>query len=359
MAIIISKKGKSDLLHPTGFEGKEDVMQQYVLNHPESIPIYDIQEDKRLFVVAREYQTESGRIDALAVDGDGDIYIVETKLYKNPDKRTVIAQALDYGASLWKRSGDFGAFIGVLEESVQHNWKMGLKDKLKEFFAIDDEQVDRLLEAMSANLREGSLKFVVLMDSVDERLKDLITYVNQNSQFDIYAAQLEYYKHDEYEIVIPKLFGAEVKKDPSVAPRKRKTWDETAFFDDAKKKLDPTQLGVISKLYKFSKERADDVTWGTGETGSFNPKFSKISAKSLYTVRSDGGLRINFGWLMDTAAAKRFKNKFKMELDKIKGVELPEDWEKRWVDFPIDKADDFMRAVATLLGSRESHQLKV
>lgn len=42
-------------------------------------------------------------IDAVALDQNGDIYLIETKLYKNPDKRQVIAQVLDYGASLWTR----------------------------------------------------------------------------------------------------------------------------------------------------------------------------------------------------------------------------------------------------------------
>jgi RecB family endonuclease NucS len=46
-------------------------------------------------VVARELQTESGAIDAFAVDENRDLYIVETKLYKNPHKRTVVAQALE------------------------------------------------------------------------------------------------------------------------------------------------------------------------------------------------------------------------------------------------------------------------
>jgi hypothetical protein len=53
-------------------------------------PVYELREDKKLLLAVRECQTESGPIDALAVDQDGDIYVVETKLYRNPDKRTVV-----------------------------------------------------------------------------------------------------------------------------------------------------------------------------------------------------------------------------------------------------------------------------
>ena len=35
------------------------------------------------------------------------------------------------------------------------------------------------------------------MDAVEDRLKDLIVYINQNSQFDIYAVQMEYYKFEK------------------------------------------------------------------------------------------------------------------------------------------------------------------
>ena len=60
---------------------KEGYLQNYIHENPESIPVYEIEEDKKLFVVAREFPTESGPIDALAIDKDGDIYVVETKLY--------------------------------------------------------------------------------------------------------------------------------------------------------------------------------------------------------------------------------------------------------------------------------------
>ena len=74
----------------------------------------------------------------------------------------------------------------------------------REFFSLDEEGADDLTKSMRTNLDEGSFKFVVLMDKLEERLKDLVTYVNQNSQFDIYAVELDYYKHDIYEIVIPE-----------------------------------------------------------------------------------------------------------------------------------------------------------
>jgi NTP pyrophosphatase (non-canonical NTP hydrolase) len=222
MAIIVSKNdgGDARIVQKSQF-GQELKLQQYIHDHPEAIPVYDIQADKRLFVAAREFFTESGPIDALAFDGDGDIYIVETKLYANPDKRRVVAQMLDYGASLWKHFGSFDKFLSKLNEHTQAKWQCDFRQKVQEVYELTDEEAGELLESIKANLGSGNLKFVVLMDSMEERLKDLITYINQKSQFDIYGVELEYYKHDEYEIVIPKMYGVEVKKDAPPATGKR------------------------------------------------------------------------------------------------------------------------------------------
>jgi hypothetical protein len=175
--------------------------------------LYDIKDDIRLLILAREFGTTSGPIDAVGIDGDGQLYLVETKLYKNPDKRTVVAQVLDYGASLWKSLNDFDDFLLQLNGHVQKKFGMSATEKIKSFFSIDDDQLQNVLEQMKHNLDEGNFKFVVLMDSMEDRLKDLIVYMNQNSKFDIYGVELEYYQHDTFEILIPKIFGAQVKKD--------------------------------------------------------------------------------------------------------------------------------------------------
>ena len=95
---------------------------------------------------------------------------------------------------------------------------MSTTEKIQEYFGIDDEQLQPVLQQMKLNLDEGNFKFVVMMDSIGKRLKDLIVYMNQNSKFDIYGVELEYYQHDTFEIMIPKIYGAQVKKD--VATRK-------------------------------------------------------------------------------------------------------------------------------------------
>jgi hypothetical protein len=135
------------------------------------------------------------------------------------------------------------------------------------------------------------------MDSIDERLKDLILYVNQNSQFDIYAVQMEYYKYEEYEIMVPKIFGVEVKKIIGTLRR----WSKEEFLQDAKNKIkDEHVCSILSEFYEFTEQHADVLEFGTGrETGSITYKFkdprSKSGLVSLITIYSTGGTHIRIG----------------------------------------------------------------
>ncbi len=325
MAIIISKDGKdAQKVDKVDFDN-EDYMQEYIHNNPDAIPVYEIQKDKKLFVAKREFPTNSGPIDALAFDQDGDIYIVETKLFRNPDKRTVVAQALDYGAVLWKHSNDFDVFVEMLDMESQKNFNLDFQDKLREFFGIDDEQLKNLIRSLQNNLNVGNLKFVILMDAMDERLKDLIIYINQNSQFDIYAVQLEYYKHDEFEIIIPKIFGVEVKKNIKslVSGNSRKQWNEDEFIAQTKELLTLDSKKIIT-FYRYFVDVSDKINWGSGKIdGSFAPIFNKLSKTTApFSLFANGDIMIKLGWF--SAEVK------KGNLSEAKWKGLISNFEKIW-----------------------------
>ena len=40
----------------------------------------------------------------------------------------------------------------------------------------------------------------------------MLLFLNQYSTFQLFAVEMEYYKHASFEIVIPKLIGAEVRR---------------------------------------------------------------------------------------------------------------------------------------------------
>ena len=355
MVLIISKNGNKAKKIEKSTIDKEDYLQKYIYDNPETIPLYEIKDDIRICILAREVQTNSGPIDAFGVDKDGEIYIIETKLYKNPDKRLVVAQVLDYGASLWKNNTNFDNFLNFFEKESIKKFNVNLIQRLKGFFQLTDEEVTLLLENLRMNLEDGNFKFVVLMDRLHSKLKDLIIFINQNSQFDIFAVELDYYKYQDYEILIPKLFGAEVKKNINIqrTDSRRKKWDETGFFNEVSSKLDKKYLDSIKKLFDFSKQEADQISWGTGiSRGSFNPKFNKINVRSLYSVFTDGTLQINF-WLNDNDETKRIKKIYGNSLMRIKDFSIPKEFTETHVNIPIEKwyahVDEFIKIIKEIV----------
>lgn len=356
MAIIISNNGKDAVkIDKSSFE-KENLLQEYIYNNPESIPLYDIKEDIRLLILAREFPTNSGSIDAIGIDENGELYIIETKLYKNPDKRTVIAQALDYGAALWNHSNDFDEFLSVLDNHTQKVFSLKATEKIKEFFGLSGEEVANVIESVRSNLNKGSFHFVVLMDKLDDRLKDLILYVNQNSQFDIYAVELEYYKYKEQEIIIPRIFGAEVKKDIGVSSsgdRQKVLWTEEMLLEDAKKRLSKEDYIAFEKLYKFSKDSADSINLGTGVTrGSFGPVYEHICLRTIFTLRTNGILSFNFSWIRDTEEADEFRKNYFEKIKRL-GFELENGDIEKYPRFKPEqwsnKVDEIISTISSII----------
>jgi len=306
MAIIISKPGEFARVVEKTTDFKEDYLQAYVSNNPESLPVRDIKESARLLVVSREFSTDSGPIDVLAIDGDGDIYIIETKLYKNPDKRLVVAQVLDYGAALWHAYPDGKSFVAEIDRALLQERKKGLDSCLSEFYSQPGETVSQTREAIGANLTQGNIHFIVLMDRLHDRLKALIQFLNDRSGFYLYAVEMEFYSHNGIEVVIPKLFGAETVKSIDAGAIARRKWDWESFRADAAAKVDATAIAAIEKLRGFAEREGAKITFGTSKrVGRLIVAFPELINHSLYFLQSDGWLVVLSGsWSDETPKDK-------------------------------------------------------
>jgi hypothetical protein len=320
MAIIISQAGKNaQRVEKSGF-AQEDYLQKYIYDNPESLPLYEIDENTRLLIVSREFPTTSGPIDAIGFDGDGEIYIIETKLYKNPDKRKVVAQILDYGAALSFGYSDFNEFLRIVEDRIRQNFSISLDQKLQQFFNKDAAEVTTLLESIKTNFSDGKFKFLVLMDKLEQRLKDLIMFISRNSTFNIYGIEMEYYKFQDYEIIIPKLFGVEVKKGTGISTPTTQRWNEASFFDAADNNLETERVASLKKIYDFFKSgdcRANKINWGTGRIGSFNVIYSRFSLYALVIGHADGHLYFPFNPLGSSEEMRNHREQLRLIVEDL------------------------------------------
>ncbi|MEI6185963.1 MAG: hypothetical protein WCP43_02035 [Dehalococcoidia bacterium] len=274
MSIIITNNGKGAVKLDKSSFAEEGKLQKFILENPDSIPLYDIKEDIRLLILCPEFPTKTGPIDLLATDQEGEIYVIETKLYKNPDKRLVIAQVLDYGTSLWRDSYDFEAFVDRANSIIQEKFNTDLKGRLRDFLEFGDEDVAEVIRKMKINLQDGNIKFVILMDQLHEQLKSIVVFLNEKSNFSIYPVQLEQYNHKDMEITVPKIHCTEAKKDrPQSKTERIPTDDEIieSYAGDpiAKQKIKDI-LDFVIKLNSGEKTMADFQAHKTGKTISFS-----------------------------------------------------------------------------------------
>ena len=158
-------------------------------------------------------------------------------------------------------------------------------------------------------------------------MKDLIIYINQNSQFDIYAVQLEYYKFEEYEILIPKLFGVEVKKNIKKYT-KVKQWDRKSWFAKLEETQDIDGVNTVKKFeesvsdkpfhFHYSSQRMDDkaTLWICSDPKDY---YSKI-----FGFIVNGNVELPFGALKGNPPFndEYMRQKLIQRLNKIPGVNI-------------------------------------
>jgi hypothetical protein len=359
MPIVISREGRPARRLERKVIQDEAYLQRYIFEHPDVLPLEQLDESIRPLVLVREFPTPSGPIDAVAVDQNGNLYLIETKLYKNPDKRLVIAQVLDYGAALWKAYADPDGFIERLDAILAARSSMPLAERVRSFYGFDEAALGEFRESLKSTIASGRFRFVVLMDTIEERLKHLIAYVNASSSFDLLGVALDFYEDGDVHILIPTLHGAEAKKQTSTTVPGRHTWDAQSFMSQAASRLSPDELNVVRRVHDWSLRIARRVDYGTGQIGSFSPKFP-VYRRSPFTVNADGRLALNFGWLTEPEEAKAFAQRFGRALIE-RGFELPADFAERWLYLPAEKwmkhSDDLMTALAQSLDSASAESV--
>jgi hypothetical protein len=292
MAILITKDGRIVSKAEESEFKNEEYLQTYILENPELIPLEEIHSEKRNFIVIiREFNTYSGPIDILAIDDKGDIYLIETKLSRNADKRKVIAQILDYAAAIW--------------EEYTNNPE-GFINKIEEYYEF--EMPEDVAEGIIKNLSEGNFKLIVAMDSLDKRLKTMIRFLKSHSTFDLYALEFDYYEFKDesgelYEIFVPKLFGIETtEKKTSSSQSSRRKWSVEEFLEYIQTEVaedDPEKAEAILRIYNKARELGWEIRPGTSKWGSINliPPGDITDRKALFMISGSGYFYLYFGSL--------------------------------------------------------------
>jgi hypothetical protein len=166
-----------------------------------------------LLVIGRQViTTNSGRIDLLAIDIHGDLFIIELKRDKTP--RDVIAQVLDYAS--WVRDLDYEAVSEISQEYLGKE----LRETFKEYF---DEPLPENINSTHS--------MVIVASKFDESSERIVQYLADEYKVNINVVFFTFFKQGENEFV-----GRAWLRDPEQAQeeaktRKRAPWSGNWFVN--------------------------------------------------------------------------------------------------------------------------------
>ena len=164
-----------------------------------------------LLILGQEVHTAyGGFIDILAIDGEGNLVIIELKKDKTP--RGIIAQCLDYGT--WVKNLNYDDIIGIYNTYI----KSDLERDFKEYYEC------KLPDELNKNYR-----IIIVAESLDDATERITTHLNEDYNVDINAIFFNIFEKDGKEFI-----GRSWLKDPediTIDKHRIKNWTGYYFVN--------------------------------------------------------------------------------------------------------------------------------
>ncbi len=236
MKIFIKGEDEKEwrVTEPGVFASEKD-LQVMIAETPEPFlgPLGEINKpgEDTVFLTKMEAGVSVGSVDVLGVDKEGDIYIIECKLYRNPEvRREVVGQILEYAASLYRM--DYDDFCGKIVSGSSLEL-IGIMESMciEKGLEFDAEEFE---SGVNANLETGEFNLAIVVDAIRDDLRTTISYLNELTRFVIVGLQVSHVKNEglKIEAVIPTVYGEKLK-----APHRASSRDFTKEMRDIGKVL--------------------------------------------------------------------------------------------------------------------------
>lgn len=149
---------------------EKDDLEKWIKNTPEIL-------GKDIFIIGEQVRTESGLLDLLGVDNNGNVVVIELK--RDRGSRDVLAQMIDYASDVSTWSAEK---IGDI--CLEYN-----KQSLEEFLL--SKMPEKSIENLALN---QSVRLLLVCFSVEESLERMINWLSDVYNFSINAIILKYIK---------------------------------------------------------------------------------------------------------------------------------------------------------------------
>lgn len=157
-------------------------LQKLVHNAPSVLPIADAEPAfSPLIPVCMELPLRSGYLDNLLVTPNGDLVVVECKLWRNVEaRREVVAQIIDYAKSLQRLSYDS---LEAAIQSARRDRTFRLYEHVVASSPKYENDLDEtaFIDAVSRNLHRGRCLLAIVGDGITEGVEELTEFLQQHA----------------------------------------------------------------------------------------------------------------------------------------------------------------------------------
>jgi len=190
----------------------EKWLQDLIFKNIDILPIKDFAETIDFLIpLSRELSTNVGYIDILCVSQSGKIVIIETKLWKNPEKhREVVAQIIDYAKEIANYTLD-EFIMNVNTTLVNNEFERFIDSFLKSKYSYQE-----FLENLIKNIETGEFLLLIVGDRISPNVALLSKAIHGNPvlNFTIGLIELQIFKGEtDYPLYIfPQILGRTVEE---------------------------------------------------------------------------------------------------------------------------------------------------
>ena len=152
------------------------VLQESLFSFPESLPVREIDPNiGPLIPVCMEIETGSGPADVLCVTPTGQIVLIETKLWRNPEaRREVVGQILDYAKQLTTWTYDVLDQKAAIATGAGSNYLMSC---LKKRYPDADEAT--FVDGVGRSLSTGDFLLLIVGDGIRYGAEALVSFLER------------------------------------------------------------------------------------------------------------------------------------------------------------------------------------
>jgi hypothetical protein len=247
------------------FNYNESWLQEVIHKNPQTYPIEsNLNGEMKFISLGREINTGAGYIDVLLLNSDGELIIIETKLWKNPEKsRTVLAQIIDYAKELNKWSfDDLNNAVLLAQRSQNSSTTLSLEDIIKQEF--NNQNHTDFIDTLINNLQEGNFILSIVGDKISPNLL-LLSDTLQGSpglNFSLHLIDMKLFSYKDEILLIPDIIGKTkevIRGVVKVQYEKEKPKVEVKYAEDEKSKSPSSKTNKKTFVSQCPEDIADIV----------------------------------------------------------------------------------------------------